>query len=300
MLETEPLSALITTLYGPAGAGKTLDAMRAFPNAVMIGRPHAFQPAQLRLGFTPSRVYPATSLEQARAHLLALAAKPPPDAYGAIVDDISLMSRETGRSAAMVQMRKDDSFGYFQTMQNKVVDLFGACETLLNATGWQVVCTAHARPADDKHPKAGVLFMEASWKTTPYWERMVSSVYYTTPAPKEWPLEWRYGYTADPSHPKIGGKDRLGLVGKFNVQNLGEYFRFAGYDVPRCWGDDWIEEWVEAGAGWLASGTPLGTVGETFFRDTKDAPHAKINWALYDAFSRYKIRASFAERVQLI
>lgn len=286
---------LIYTVMSQPGLGKSTDAARAFPRGAVVAPPGAMTPTRFALGFDMPLVWEAETLAEARVALRQIG-----DggwgAFGVVLDDLTLMTRNTARILEAKYPKEGSGvFDFFNAMTREVESTNRDLHAAVKASGGLGVVTMHPRPPDDKC-NGTPWFDGASWKVGPFWVKQSHGVVRALSDDKR-ATGFKSFYRVDPGDGRWATKDRMGVFGKNSPMSLGEHFRAYGLTLPRAEGQEWIDEWVEAVAGWLADSPSKDGAERVRLELDKQLSgvdpivRRAIRW---DAYARYEIRRNLA------
>lgn len=301
-----PRDPSFSILYADLKAGKTTDALAAFPRGVYIAAPGALAPAEAVWGFDPPARYDLETFADVREFADKLVASH----FCLVVDDATLIADRTAGALA----RK--GLGGWDLWAVVLRDAIFLRDTL-RRRGIHIVFTSHPRTAHidngvrvrggpsfqgqcaTKIPAAAdfLLHAEARGGTTggdPFGGGGPGGSIFG------WPMTYRTGYS--PDWMRGSRYDTPDM----SPMNLGEILRLAGFPIPRLAG----LEWQEVVANQLAN--KLLEVGLTdkekviaifskiketcLARFSKDERH--VYWAIRDGYDRavLKIASGGARR----
>lgn len=286
-----PRDPSFAMVYGDLKAGKTADALSAFPGGVYVAAPGALAPAEALWGFEQPKIHDLGTFKDIREFGEKLS---PGTTPGLVIDDATLIADRTAIYYRDVKKLSGwDVWGAVVASAVKMRDS-------LRRRGFHVVMTAHAGgafvengirhrggpsfqgQARKKLPAAADLLLRAEARSTPGFGW--SMLYRTSPHP-----DWLQGSRYD--------------TPDFAPMNLGEILRLAGFSIPRLRGLEWQEGLAEALAAKLLAldgekivlcdsektKAALRRVREyALTKFTKDERHA--DWAVRDGYDRAVLR----------
>ena len=288
-------------IYGPTKAGKTCDAIWAFPHSAIYFCVHSdglkgavkivgwqLRPDQIRQTFTLSQAYGMLQ-QMAQDNDTRRQAGDFPAYLCLVIDDLSLMV--DNEMAAMKQLDKYKvGGGYDWTIWTDLMALILAFGNLARYAGIHVIANAHVRGPDidskGKHHRGGPHLPSLKQvKRLPTIASSVLKIESDVTQPM-WPAVFR----CEPDPSFIMG-DRHGLRGKAPM-NLGEWMRSNDYVIPRPPELTWMEEWVETIADRLDSGRDRAELvqkaKETLLAKGHTPQH--VYWVIRDGVHRHAFR----------
>jgi hypothetical protein len=268
----------VAAVYGPSGAGKTVDMLYSFPRGLFIAPPGALKPAYNVVGFVPAATEVSTIMEA--TELLKKHAKS--GEYDAIIaDDFSLLAEQT----VAVLEKKHSGF----TLWGKVRDAVLEFRDTARHVGMHVVLTAH-----ESAPKTtNGAFVRGGPKLPGKLPEDVPGVCDIVLRAAADPSRrgWHGCYRCTPDEVSWVTKDRHGVTPDRAPMNLAEILRLAGYTLRRAPGLEWQDEVVAGLAEALLGATGPGqdkALLAAWSQELQAAGHhdLHIRWTLRDALDR--------------
>jgi hypothetical protein len=272
--------------YGPSKTGKTLAAVRAFPDGLFIAPPGALTSARW-LDWEPQTV--ELKRDQGFKHIGDLVKRASGKFPAIIVDDLSLIADNELEACKKVAK----GFAAFDVFNRRMYDLRDICR---NAES-HVLFTCHEQAPREVKKDAFSRYIPGAplmpgWQVPeklPAMADFVARVVYDDDTPG-----WPYVYDTAPDPHYITG-DRLAILpGRFPL-NLREALLGAGYAVPRPEPLVWMEEYVEATALDLLeeSGEKKPDLKRVLSATAGTLQHHSprhVRWVLADALDRMSLR----------
>lgn len=291
-------------LCGDLKAGKTSDALAAFPRGVYVAAPGALAPAQTLWGFDAPPRYDLETFDDVTAFGEQLT----PAHVALVIDDATLIADRT----AGYLSRKSKLGGW---------DLWGAVllqgirmRDTLRRRGLHIVFTSHLRAAhiengvrvrggpsfqgqcSTKLPAAADFLLRAEARAG---AGAGSDAFGGASGPTAigWPMIYRTGYSPDWLQGSRYGTPDM------SPMNLGEILRLAGFRIPRLPGLEWQEGVVASLANKLLEvglgdkdkvAGALLRVKDYCTAKFKPSSEAHVYWAIRDGYDRAVLRIAAA------
>jgi hypothetical protein len=285
-----PHDPSFSILYGDLKAGKTADALAAFPAAIYVAAPGALSPATSVWGFAEPKIHDLESFKDIRE----FGEKLPQGSTTAIVcDDATLIADRTA-----IYYEKKGIMGW--DLWRAVVSQAIKMRDSLRRRGFHVVLTCHAGAAyieQGVRRKGGPSFQGQARMKIPAAADLLLRAEARSGAGFGWP----YVYRTAP-HPDWLQGSRYNTPDSAPM-NLGEILRAAGFKIPRLRGLEWQEDFAAALAAKLLTTPGLGSAeyvkttlskahDVALARFTKDEKHAM--WAVRDGYDRAVLKIAQA------
>ena len=298
--------------YGDLKAGKTADALAAFPEAVFIAAPGALAPAINQWGFEPPQRNDLETFKDVRE----FGEKLPRTTIGLVMDDATLIADRTANFYHAKGLQGWDVWGAVLGSAVKMRDS-------LRRRGFHIVMTCHPRPAHMENgvrirggpsfqgqcalkiPAAADFLLRAEARpgvatASSGADLGITQVAQTNgsaivpaaaPAAQSfgWPMCYRTSWHGDWMQGSRYGTPDMAPM------NLGEILRLAGFAIPRMRGLEWQEAIADALARKLLEAPGLGdsTYVIQCFEKVKNYAMAKFSkseahvyWAIRDGYDR--------------
>ena len=290
------LDPSFSIIYGDLKAGKTADALSAFPGGIYIAAPGALSPAESVWGFEIPKRYDLETFKDIREFTEKLQVG---SITGLVIDDATLIADRT----AIYYRDKKGLTGW--DIWGAVVNSAVKMRDSLRRRGIHVVMTCHAAGAHLEsgiRHRGGPSFQGQARKKLPAAADMLLRAEERPAAGIGWPMVYR---TAP--HPDWLQGSRYNTP-DMAPMNLGEILRLAGFVIPRLKGLEWQESLAAA----LANKIIADGLGDTakvkanlsrvrdyaMVKFSKNEQHAM--WAVRDGYDRAVLRiASGAARSAL-
>lgn len=306
------LLAAMFLVYDDPKSGKTSLALRAFPDAIMVGVPSAIQlVAQNVCGFTPDWIVGnVTTLPELVGFLLWMKSKEGQEAVKQrrktklYVDDLSQVC---SKSILVWATEKSNDKYYKFNMLDQHLDWVSI---LMRELGMLCALSAHkSMPVWDKNeppaliaPGAPEVPSRNQLQAVPGWVDFVAPLKAHVKSLDPW---WPRVMAVESSATKqwISG-DRNNVCWEETPANLREVLRVTGaYDLPRLPGMEWMDDTAEVVCSALLTGEPVLSVLERIF--THYATYAipgtpgerHVQWACQDGIARFVIRQHTSQGV---
>jgi hypothetical protein len=297
----QPADPSFSILFADLKAGKTTDALAAFPRGVYVAAPGALAPAESVWGFDAPPRYDLETFDDVRAFSDQLKA----EHFCLVVDDATLIA---DRTAGALARKGFTGWDLWAVVLRQAIYLRDS----LRRRGIHIVFTCHPRVAHiengvrtrggpsfqgqcaTKIPAAAdfLLHAEARSGVVGGGGDILADAAASGPTVFGWPMVYRTGYSPDWMRGSRYNTPDMAPM------NLGEILRLAGFSIPRLRG----LEWQDAVAAQLAD--KLIEVGLTnkeavlaafakvrdvcLKRFTKDERH--MIWAIRDGYDRAVLR----------
>lgn len=224
----------VAVLYGPSGAGKTVDMLYSFPTGLFLAMPGALKPAGGVVGFVPDSKEASTIIDATKI----LEAEGKKGKYPAIiVDDFSLLA---DRTVSALEAKGKTGFKLWGEMRDIVLDFRDTARRV----GMHVLLTAH----ESTPREVNKVFVRGGPKLP---GRLPEDVPTACDLVLRTALDknrrgWQMCYRCTISDPMWITKDRHGVTPDYSPMNTAEILRQAGFVVPRAPGLEWMEEIIDA------------------------------------------------------
>lgn len=295
-------------IYGPSGAGKTVDELYSFPNAFFCAPPGALKPGKLVVGYEPPdwHVWDPPDVESITKFLPTVATTrctrcPKPHAFTeAVVDDFSLY---VDRQIVVLEQQRLSGGPLWQRLQSILLDFRDVgrrCRLHLTVScherGPKVVDGIGQRGG----PKLPGKLPEA---VPAAFDLVVRATYGggAVPGAVGGRIGWPGMYRCSPSDTNFVSRDRHGVAPDPAPMNIAEVLRAAEYVIARAPGLEWMDEAVRVVATALlfdAGGHYRPPTDDHMvlqaalglFHPSMNPLH--VNWVLRDAVDRVVIARS--------
>lgn len=230
--------------YGDLGAGKSIDKVKAFPNALFLVPPGGLKSAVSVLGFMPPNIRKVRTLYDcmnviAQEFLAADGASRYPavgiDDATIVCDDTLIAMKEMGIGSTR-SGNDEPRLRYLE-----LATLLKGLRAQLTSVGVHVLLNWHERkPTEHKgehFPGGPETGSKSQTKTIAAIGDLVVRARL-----EQARVPWTSYYECKPGDLSYTYKDRFDLVGKRAPMNTGEILRQAGYWVPRLNGLEWMDE----------------------------------------------------------
>lgn len=296
------IGAVFACSYAPPGRGKTLDAVKTYPNAVIMAQPGDVRPAVAYLGV------PLENDQVEEVHLLTEATARvrywtqhglPANRWGIVVDDATVKAEnDLARIEPDYPPTGDNVYRMWGHVLGIVIDFRDACD----ACPYPVFVTAHERSPDDKCLIGGPKFPARS-NHEPFCRRLTHVLRIGRASTRK--STWKGVYLCDNGHPSWVMKDRDGVFLKEAPQNFREHLLLADmvagrdaahpeYQTPdRHWDMTWMDEWVDWAHDGLAAKENPKKLREELNAALAAADPRHVRWVWDDAVDRFEIRTAF-------
>lgn len=270
----------VVAVYGPAGLGKTVDALYSFPCGLFIAPPGAIKPAYNVVGHVPEVAEAATIME-ATELVKKYSSSNRFDAI--VVDDFSLLAESTVSALE----KKFDGFKLWGAIRNVVLEF----RNTARKAGLHVMLTAHEstpRTVSGSFIRGGPRLPGRLPEDVPTVCDLVLRA-----APDQTRKGWHACYRCTIDDPNWVTKDRHGVTPDKAPMNVGEILRLAGYTLRRAPGLEWQDELVEQLSQTLLSNEAkmateiLSATANAYTEAGHEALH--VRWAIRDAVDRVSL-----------